>query len=163
MDRGLSTMDFKKTFTPQQALLKAASYCAYQERCYSEVEEKLAEWGVYGTDAGEIMIKLSEQNYLNEERFAKAFAGGKFRTKQWGRNKIIRELKMRKVSEYNIRVGLKEIDDETYQQTLLELITEKMDEVKAPSVQAKKFKTATFAISKGYESDLVWNLINKLS
>lgn len=160
MDRGLPTMDFKKTLTPQQAMLKAASYCAYQERCYSEVEEKLAEWGIHGTDAGEIMIKLSEQNYLNEERFAKAFAGGKFRTKQWGRTKIVRELKMRKVSEYNIRVGLKEIDDEDYHQTLLKLVTEKMDEVKAPSIQAKKFKTAHFVIAKGYEPDLVWNLIN---
>ncbi len=163
MNYDLSSMNFNKTFTPQQAILKAASYCAYQERCYSEVEEKLAEWGIYGTDAGEIMIKLSEQNYLNEERFAKAFAGGKFRTKQWGRNKIIRELKMRKISDYNIRLGMLEIDDETYMQTLSELITDKMESVKAPNSRIKKHKTATFVISKGYEPDLVWSLLNKTS
>ncbi len=142
-------------------MLKAASYCAYQERCYSEVEEKLAEWGVYGTDAGEIMIKLSEQNYLNEERFAKAYAGGKFRTKQWGRNKIMRELKMRKISDHNIKLGLKEIEEDEYILTLTELISDRMENTKAPNARIKKHKTATFVISKGYEPDLVWTLINK--
>ena len=107
-------MDSKKKFTPQQALLKAAGYCAYQERCHEEVREKLSEWGIYGEDAGNILLQLIGQNYLNEERFAKAFAGGKFRTKRWGRIKITLELKARKVSDYCIHDAMKEIDEELY-------------------------------------------------
>jgi len=151
-----------KTLTPQQALLKAASYCAYQERCHSEVEEKLAEWGIYGTDAGEILVKLVEQNYLNEERFAKAFAGGKFRVKHWGRQKIRQELKARKVSEYCINAGMKEIDEDAYLETITELANEKLETVKDKNQLVKKNKTAQYLISKGYESDLVWNILRSI-
>lgn len=142
-------------------MLKAASYCAYQERCYAEVEAKLSEWGIFGTDAGEIMIKLAEQNYLNEERFAKAFAGGKFRTKHWGRTRIIRELKFRKVSDYCIQKALKEIDEEDYRKTLLDLAQQKIDQTKGSKPVVKQ-KTAVYLIGKGYESDLVWKALTTL-
>lgn len=152
-------MEFKKTYTPQQALLKAANYCAYQERCYKEVEEKLAEWGIYGTDAGEIMIKLSEQNYLNEERFAKAFAGGKFRTKKWGRTKIRIELKQRNISDYFLKIAMKEIDEDIYLQTLQEIAEEKFSEYKDKNPMLRKNKTAKWLMAKGYEGDLIWNVL----
>ncbi len=155
-------MEFKKTYTPQQALLKAASYCAYQERCYQEVAEKLAEWGIYGTDAGEIMIKLSEQNYLNEERFAKAFAGGKFRTKKWGRAKIRMELKQRNISDYFLKIAMKEIDEDVYMETLKELAAEKFSELKDANTMVRKNKTAKWLMTKGYEGDLIWNVLRTL-
>ncbi|MES2781074.1 MAG: regulatory protein RecX [Bacteroidota bacterium] len=152
---------FRKTYTPQQAMLKAASYCAYQERCYKEVEDKLAEWGIYGTDAGEILIKLSDQNYLNEERFAKAFAGGKFRVKKWGRSKIRQELKQRKVSEYCIKKGLLEIDDDVYIETLKKVAQEKWDATKQSNIIAKRYKVYQYLANRGFESELIQPLLNQ--
>lgn len=143
-------------------MLKAASYCAYQERCYKEVEDKLAEWGIYGTDAGEIMIKLSEQNYLNEERFAQAFAGGKFRVKKWGRNKIRQELKQRKVSDYCIKKGLAEIDDNRYIETLTEVAREKWDTTKQTNIIAKRYKVYQYLSSRGFENELINPILNQL-
>jgi regulatory protein len=153
----------QKTYTPQQALLKAAAYCAYQERCYQEVEEKLAEWGIFGTDAGELMIKLSEQNYLNEERFAKAFAGGKFRTKKWGRNKIRLALTQKKISPYCINIAMQEIDGDLYLETLNELATEKIESIKEKNPLVRKNKTAQWLMGKGFEADLIWDLLKKIA
>lgn len=145
--------------TPQQAFLKLAKYCAYQERCHDEVRKKLADYGVWGDDAMEITAKLIEHNYLNEERFAIAYAGGKFRTKQWGRIRIIRELKLRHVSEYCIRKALGELDDDIYMQTLHELAEEKYNSVKGSQDFIRKQKTARYLIEKGYENDLVWDTL----
>jgi len=152
----------KQKLTSQQALLKAASYCAYQERCHEEVMEKLSEWGIYGEDAGNILLKLIEQNYLNEERFAKAFAGGKFRVKKWGRLKINSELTFRKISDYCIRMGMKEIDEDQYLNTLKELAIEKFDSIKEKNPLIKKNKTAAFLMSKGYEPNLIWDYLRKM-
>ena len=156
-------MEFKKNLTPNQALLKAASYCAYQERCHDEVMEKLSEWGIYGEDAGNILLKLIEQNYLNEERFAKAFAGGKFRVKHWGRIKINQELKFRKISDFCIRMAMKEINEDDYLETLKKLATEKYGSLKEKNPLIKKNKTATFLMSKGYEPDLIWDCLRKIN
>lgn len=143
-------------------LLKAAHYCAYQERCHEEVREKLAEWGAYGDDAGYILQQLIEQGYLNEERFAQAFAGGKFRTKKWGRIRITLELKARKVSDYCIRSAMKEIDEGDYTKALRELAEEKYAAVKDRNPLVKKNKTAAFLIGKGYEPELVWDQLRSL-
>ena len=156
-------MEFKKNLTPNQALLKAASYCAYQERCHDEVMEKLSEWGIYGEDAGNILLKLIEQNYLNEERFAKAFAGGKFRVKHWGRIKLNQELKFRKISDYCIRMAMKEINEDDYLETLKKLAEEKHDSIKEKNPLIKKNKTAAFLMSKGYEPDLIWDCLRKIN
>ena len=152
----------KQNLTPQQALLKAASYCAYQERCHDEVTEKLSEWGVYGDDAGNILLKLIEQNYLNEERFAKAFAGGKFRVKKWGRIKINQELKFRKISDYCIRMAMKEIDEDVYLSTLKELALEKFDSIKEKNPLVKRNRAAAFLMGKGYEPELIWDCLRKI-
>jgi len=150
------------SLTIKQAIIKAASYCSYQERCYKEVKEKLAEWGIYGTDAGEIMIELSQQNYLNEERFAKAFAGGKFRTKKWGKVKITRELKQRNISETNIRIALKEIENDEYLLRLNQLAVSKFESVKETNSLTKKNKTVQWLLSKGYEVSACWDAVNQL-
>lgn len=145
--------------TPQQALLKAANFCAYQERCHQEVTEKLKEWGIWGEDAMALIHTLIEQNYLNEERFAKAFAGGKFRVKQWGRIKIKMELKHRDVSDYCIKSALAEINEADYTDTLQELLDKKWNATKDSNLLSKRAKVARYAIAKGFEQQLVWELL----
>lgn len=147
----------------KDALVKAANFCAYQERTQAEVREKLKSLDVEGDEADEIIVYLIEENYLNEGRFAKIFAGSKFRVKRWGRQKILFELKARKLSEHSIREGLAEIDDDDYMETLKELIEKKKHELrteKQPLIL--KQKLARYAMSKGFEGDLVWDIINKL-
>ena len=95
---------FKKYLTKQEALQKAKHYCAYQERCHSEVKEKLYGFGLWKNDVEDLLSTLIEEDYLNEERFAIQFAGGRFRMKQWGRVKIKYELKQKKVSDYLIKL-----------------------------------------------------------
>lgn len=158
-------MDEKKKvkLTPSQALLKAANFCAYQERSHHEVTQRLAEWGIYGIDAQEILLQLIEQNYLNEERFAIAFAGGKFRVKQWGRVKIKQELKMHKVSDYCINKALQEIDEEVYLATLQDEIDKKWQQTKDANVLSKRAKVARYLIGRGFEQELIWNELKRLS
>ncbi len=153
----------KQNLTPKEALIKAASYCAYQERCHEEVLGKLTELGIYGNDAGNILNQLIEQNYLNEERFAKAFAGGKFRTKKWGRVKILLELKARKISDYCIKQAMKEIDEDEYLKVLKKLASEKLESLSDKNILIKKNKTAKYIASRGFEVELVWDLLNKSS
>lgn len=147
----------------KDVLVKAANFCAYQERTQAEVRERLQKWGVEGDEADEIIVYLIEDNYLNEGRFAKIFAGSKFRVKSWGRQKILYELKARKLSEHSIREGLAEIDYEDYIEKLKTLIEKKKRELrteKQPMIL--KQKLARYAMSKGFEGDLVWDIINKL-
>lgn len=149
--------------TPQQALLKLANYCAYQERSHFEVKNKLAELGVYYENADEVIVELITQNYLNEERFAKAFAGGKFRIKKWGRNKIKQELKQKQVSDYCIQQGLKEIDYDDYLAVLKQEAIDKYFKIKEKNILVKANKTAQYLISRGFEPDLTWDVIKLLS
>ena len=119
------TVQYKKQLTKEQALQKLRHYCAYQERCHSEVKEKLYSLGVWKKDHDEIIATLIEENYLNEERFAIAFAGGKWRVKQWGRVKIKYDLKLKQVSDYCIKKAMKQIDEEEYLAVLSKLAKEK--------------------------------------
>lgn len=155
----MNLVDEKKKvkLTPSQALLKAASFCAYQERSHFEVTQRLADWGVFGIEAQEILLQLIEQNYLNEERFAIAFAGGKFRVKQWGRVKIRLELKQHKVSDYCINKALCEIDDEVYLQTLQDELEKKWHQTKDTNLLSKRAKVARYLISRGFEQELIWD------
>ncbi|MCU0421789.1 MAG: RecX family transcriptional regulator [Bacteroidia bacterium] len=153
----------KKKLNKQQALLKAANYCAYQERCHSEVAEKLKEWGLTYGEAQEVIVQLIEQNYLNEERFAIAFAGGKFRIKNWGKQRITRELKLRNVSTYCINKAIESIEQIDYDSRMKSLIHKKWGQTKASSLFEKRKKVAMYAISKGFEGDLVWEVINQLA
>lgn len=152
---------YKKQLTKEQALQKLKHYCAYQERCHSEVKEKLYNLGVWKKDHDEIIASLIEENYLSEERFAIAFAGGKFRMKQWGRVKIKYELKQKQVSEYSIKKALKQIGEDDYRAVLKKLADEKYSSLKGEQYLARKKKTIDYLISKGFETELVRQAVEK--
>jgi regulatory protein len=149
----------RKKLTPNQAYLKAQAACAYQERCQQEMRDKLYEWGLYGNDVENLIAKLISDNFLNEERFAKAYAGGKFRIKKWGRIKIKLELKRRKISDYCIKAAMKEIDDQEYIKVLKEILAKKLKENPKGKLQVRNYKAAQYAASRGYESDLIWDIL----
>jgi regulatory protein len=153
---------YKKQLTKEQALQKLKHYCAYQERCHSEVREKLYDLGVWKKDQDEIISTLIEENYLNEERFAIAFAGGKFRMKQWGRVRIKYELRQKQVSDYSIKKGLKEIGEEEYKKTLEKLTKEKYRLLKGEQYLVRKKKTIDFLLQKGFELPLITQSLDNL-
>lgn len=143
-------------------LKKICSFCAYQERTQDEARKKLSEWKVFSDEAEEIIAWLIVENFINEERFAKIFAGGKFRIKNWGRKKIIFELKSRKLSPYCIQSGLLEISEEDYIETIDVLIKKKSDSTNESNSLIKKQKIANYLIGKGYESELIWSRLNEI-
>lgn len=152
----------KQTLTPQQAHQKIKHFCAYQERCHSEVKEKLYGYGLRKQEVEQILSQLIEEDYLNEERFAEQFAGGRFRMKKWGRVKIRYELKQRQVSEYCIRKGMKVIDEEDYYNTLQQLFELKSRELKGEKNQfIRKRKLQDYLLQKGYETEYIRELLNK--
>ena len=135
-------MMYKKSLTKEQAIQKLRHYCGWQERCHQDVVNKLFQLGVRKNQHDEIISSLIEENYLNEERFAKSFARGHFRMKQWGRVKIRYELKSRKISDYCIGQALKEIDETEYLNTLRKLI--------------EKNKSFEYLAAKGFEQPLIY-------
>lgn len=143
----------------KDALRKAAMFCAYQERTQQEVRERLKDWGVLGDDAEEVIAELIQQNYLNEERFAKSFAGGKFRVKGWGRRKIKQHLQQRGISGYNLDQAMKEIAPDDYQHTLKELLDKKRQSLRDTNPLVIKQKLVRYALSKGYETDLIFTVL----
>jgi len=153
----------KKYLTKEQALQKLRQYCAYQERSHSEVIQKLWELGVRKAEHDEIVSSLIEEDYLNEERFAIQFAGGKFRMKNWGRKRIYYALKEKKVSEYNIRKAMKEIPDDAYEKTLLQLAEKKYASLKDEQYLVRKKKTMDYLMQKGYEPELVTKALSSLT
>ena len=152
----------KITLNYNQALDKSEKYCVYQERCQSEMRNKLYEWGLHSKEVENIISDLITNQFINEERFAKAFTIGKFRIKQWGRLKIKNELKKRKLSEYCITNAIREIPDNDYINSLKKLIQKKAEFIKDTDTYIYKNKLAEYAISKGYESDLVWGILNNI-
>lgn len=153
----------KKFLTKEEALQKLRHYCGYQERSHSEVQQKLWDLGVRRVEHDEIVASLIEDDYLNEERFAQQFAGGKFRTKDWGRKKIYYALKEKKVSEYNIKKAMMEIDEEAYQKTLNNLAEKKYASLKGEQYLVRKKKTMDFLMQRGFEPDLATKAVNKLT
>lgn len=148
------------TDSVKDPLRKAAMFCAYQERTQQEVRERLKEWGVYGDDAEEVIAELIQQNYLNEERFAKSFAGGKFRVKGWGRRKIKQHLQQRGISGYNLDQAMKEIAPDDYRETLADLLAKKRQSLRNDNPLVLKQKLVRYALSKGYESELIFTVLN---
>ena len=155
-------MDKKpKVYTPAQALAKAQDWCAYQERCQQEVRDKLYSYGLHYDDVENLISKLISDNYVNEERFAKAYAGGKFRIKKWGRHKIRAGLRARKISEYCMKKAFAEIDEDEYIKTLRKLLESKSRLIKESNAVKKKFKLLNYATSKGYEQSLIMEMLNE--
>ncbi len=150
--------------TDDEALDKLKHYCAYQERCHQEVRYKLISIKVYGEQLEQIIIALIDEDYLNEERFARSYARGKYRMKKWGRNRIKRELKYRKISDYCIRKGLEEIESEGgYEEQLISIlekyITTRKDKWAKNILRSKAYE---HAMIKGYESNLIISTLDKL-
>jgi regulatory protein len=151
-----------KKLSKEQALPKIKLYCAYQERCHSEVKEKLYSFGLNKKDVEQLMAQLIEENYLNEERFAIQYAGGKFRMNQWGRVKIKYALRQKQVSEYSIKKALEELSESDYKKTLQKLATQKLKTLTSEkNIFIKKRKLQDYLLQKGYESEMVRDVVNK--
>ncbi len=146
----------------EQAIQRIRHYCAYQERAQQEVRDKLYELGMTKDEVEEIMSDLIAENFLNEERFATQFAGGHFRIKGWGKVKIQHALQQKRVSSYNIKIGLKSIDEDAYLQTLQNIATKKWNSLKGERGMSRIAKTQAFLHQRGFEPILYQPIVQAL-
>ena len=138
-------------------------YCAYQERSHKEVRTKLLNLDVYGDELEELMQLLIQENFLNEERYAIAYAGGKFRIKKWGKLKITQGLKIQNVSDYCIAKALKEVEEIEYQKTIQRLFENKLSELQGEkNTFKKKMKLKNYFLQKGYSYEDISGFLNRL-
>ena len=152
----------KKSFTVDELQSKMEHYCVYQDRCHQEIERKMKEYQMIPEAKEKILLHLLRHDFLNEERFSKSFARGKFRIKNWGKQRIIRELKIKNISSYNIKTALKEIDEELYVKTIEKIAISKNNTIKESNLFKKKKKIYDYLYRKGYESSLILETISKL-
>ncbi|WP_299434129.1 regulatory protein RecX [uncultured Maribacter sp.] len=155
-------MNNKKFYSVTEATKKMESYCAYQDRCHKEVETKLRDMGMIPDAINQITTHLIQENYLNEERFSKSFARGKFRIKKWGKNRIVNELKQRQITKYNITIALKEIEQQDYIETLDILAKKRLSQIRETNIQQRKKKLADYLLYRGWESHLVYEKLKEL-
>ena len=149
----------KKIPDQPAAYAKAEHYCAYQERSQQEVRDKLYEWELKPAEVEDIISRLIENNYLNEERFAKAYVQGKFNQKGWGRIKIKQGLKLKRVPDGLIRKALQTIPDDDYMQTLQNILAKKAATLAEKNPLKRRYKLQQYAIGRGFEGDLVWEAL----
>jgi regulatory protein len=135
-------------------------FCAYRERSQQEVRDKLYDMGLHQREVENTIANLISQGFLNEERFAKAFAGGKFRINGWGKIKIRNALIQKKVSPQCIKLGLNSIDDRDYSASLKKILNQKLKSAEK-NIYIKKNKAARFALSRGFEPELVWGILGE--
>jgi regulatory protein len=154
-------MNEKLTLT--EAQLKLEYYCSYQERCHQEVVQKLYDLGMKSHEIDAIVVHLLQNNFLNEERFARSFARGKHRIKNWGKIRIVNELKYRHISTNNINFALTEISEAEYQDTFHKLAEHHWETIRESNVQKKKKKWCDYLLRKGWESNLVYEKMKELS
>ncbi|MDG1039868.1 MAG: regulatory protein RecX [Polaribacter sp.] len=150
----------KKYFSIEEIKRKLERYCVYQDRCHKEIETKLKEFVLIEEAKNQIILHLLEHNFLNEERFSKSFARGKFNIKYWGKQRIVRELKFRDISEYNIKTALKEIDAENYISTIYRIAEQRNSLINETDFYKRKKKLTDFLVRKGYEFDLIFEVLN---
>lgn len=149
--------------TITQAIQKLKHYCGYQERCHSEVVGKMYDMGITPTEHDEIIAALIEEDYLNEERFAIQFAGGKFRLKQWGKTKIKYELKQKRISVYCIKKALEQIDEDDYQKVAVKLFEQKLATLRSEkNVFTKRKKVSDFLQQRGFEFSIINELLKSI-
>ncbi|GIV37129.1 MAG: recombinase RecX [Cyclobacteriaceae bacterium] len=143
---------------------KIYRYCAYQERCHQEVKDKLYQLGLRTEEVNHLLDELIAEGFVNEERFARAFAGGKFRMKKWGRLKIIRELEMRNITPRCVALALQEINTTEYRQTLRLLLHKKLHELRHTTADpfVLRSKLSRYLMQKGYEPELLWEEIRSI-
>lgn len=145
------------TYTVEQATRAIERYCAYQERCHKDVEEKLKSMGMIQLAIDEIIPHLIHHKFLNETRYAESFARGKFRIKKWGKQRIVRELKIKGLNERTIKLGLKEISESDYMITFDTLSRKRLQQLTAETDKYKKRKKlADYLLYRGWESHLVY-------
>jgi regulatory protein len=152
----------KNNFSKKEIQSKLEYYCAYQERCYKEVEEKLYSFAATSTEKEEILSYLIENNFINEERFAQSFVRGKHNYKFWGKNRIINELKYRNISSKNIEIALKEIPETTYLSNFHALAEKTWENITERKGQKKNKKFVDFLLRKGYETNLIYEKLKEL-
>jgi regulatory protein len=145
----------KKNWSLQEAKGKLETYCAYQERCVWEVRRKLNEKGITGKATENLIEQMIEDGFLDEERFARSFSRGKFRLKKWGKNRIIRELKVRQISAKHIQDGLSEIDQEEYFDTILTRTEKEWEKNKEKDPYKKRYQVFQYLLGKGFEENLI--------
>ena len=150
------------SYTLDEAKKKIENYCAYQDRCHKEVANKLREMGMIPRAIDQIIGHLIQENFLNEERFAKSYARGKFNIKKWGKKRIVNELKMRDISKYNITSALKEIDENEYLNTLNLLAEKRLEAIREKNLKKRRKKLADYLLYRGWESHLVYEKITEL-
>ncbi|MDP2686327.1 MAG: regulatory protein RecX [Aequorivita sp.] len=156
-------MNTQKSYTVDEATKRMERYCAYQERCHKEVHQKLYEMRMIPVAVDQIIEHLLLNNFLNETRFAQAFARGKFRAKKWGRNRIVNELKLREISKYNIQIALKEIPDSEYYKTFEVLAEKRMQQLTSEkNLQKKRKKLADYLFYRGWEPELVYGKVSEV-
>ena len=151
---------YRRRLTKEQALQKLRFYCRYQQRCQSEIKQKLFELGVNEKDHDELIGELIKENCLNDERFAVAFVSGRFKMKQWGRKKIQKGLKEKRVSDEIAEKALGQINQKEYIAILNKLAKEKYALLKHEQHLIRKKKTMDYLMQKGYEVDLIKHTIN---
>ncbi|TWO33861.1 recombinase RecX [Seonamhaeicola sediminis] len=152
----------KQTYTLDEAKRKLENYCAYQERCHKEVRQKLQEMNMIPEAIDVIMVHLIKHNFLNEERFAKAFVRGKFNIKKWGKYRLTLELKKKDISKTNINQAINEIDDENYYKTFNDLAKKQVLSLTDKNKLKKRKKLADYLLYRGWESQLVYEKVNEL-
>lgn len=151
-----------KSYTLAQAQKKLEYYCTYQERCHKEVIAKLRTLGIIPSVIDKIISELIKANYLNETRFTQSFVRGKFRIKKWGKNRILQELKVRDISSFNIKLGMKEISDDNYQKTFYELFEKRRREVKQLTKTEQKKKIFSYMSYRGWENSKIYDALRDL-
>ncbi|MBO6024743.1 MAG: RecX family transcriptional regulator [Bacteroidales bacterium] len=152
-----------KPLTPDQVLDKMAKYCAYQERCVKDVRDKLKTFNIPQEEKTKILEYLLDNRFVNDERFAKSFVRGKVNQSGWGMNKIRFHLIQKGITKELIDEALGQTDEEVYRQRLIEILKTKAKTVKAANDYEKKRKLAAYAMQKGFESNLVWEVLKDLA
>lgn len=152
----------KDIYTIKQAIQKIEHYCAYQERCHEEVEQKLRSMKMDSDEINQIISHLISENFLNEERFACSFARGKHRIKHWGKIRITNELKFRGINQTLITIALKEISPEEYYETFDQLANRNWESIREPNALKKRKKFCDYLLRRGFESNLVYEKVKEL-
>ena len=156
-------MHNKRVYDINIAIERIKNYCALQDRCQWDVLQKLREWGLQQATKDHILEILITDKFIDEERFSISFCRGKFRIKNWGKRKIVNELKRKQISSICINTGLKEIDEKEYDLVLEKLFYQKERSIKDKNQFIRKTKIANFLIQRGFENNLVWDKIRELS
>ena len=152
----------KDFFSVNEAIQKIEHYCAYQDRCHEEVEQKLRSMKMSTAEIDEIISHLINENFLNEERFACSFARGKHRIKHWGKIRITNELKFRGINQTLINIALKEISPEEYFDTFETLANRNWESIRETNSLKKRKKFCDYMLRRGFESNLVYEKVKEL-